>query len=186
MTYHAFRTSQMAFRVEMHAKRSSSLLMFHSWGQMSTLRFNFLDIWSLWVNYFQYKYFPCTIWILNPHWCIPYSLYIQWWTLVEENVLRQPQQFTHSDCKRTHSFLNLFHLKSVVISVVYLILKYISYYIHVLRAMSNVCILGSWDTRGLAEPIRLLLEYLELNYEDRRWSRWSCWISSWKSFWWDC
>jgi len=35
-------------------------------------------------------------------------------------------------------------------------------------AMSNVCILGYWDIRGLAEPIRLLLEHVEANYEDRR------------------
>ena len=36
------------------------------------------------------------------------------------------------------------------------------------RKMSNVCILGYWDIRGLAEPIRLLLEHVEANYEDRR------------------
>ena len=38
-------------------------------------------------------------------------------------------------------------------------------------AMSSVCILGYWDIRGLAEPIRLLLEHVEANYEDRRWNR---------------
>ena len=40
--------------------------------------------------------------------------------------------------------------------------------LNVFRTMSNVCILGYWDIRGLAEPIRLLLEHVEANYEDRR------------------
>jgi len=34
--------------------------------------------------------------------------------------------------------------------------------------MSPVIVLGYWDIRGLAEPIRLLLEYGGLKYEDRR------------------
>ena len=42
-------------------------------------------------------------------------------------------------------------------------------------AMSNVCILGYWDIRGLAEPIRLLLEHVEANYEDRRWKHCLWW-----------
>jgi len=34
--------------------------------------------------------------------------------------------------------------------------------------MSSVAILGYWDIRGLAEPIRLVLEHAGVDYEDRR------------------
>jgi glutathione S-transferase len=33
---------------------------------------------------------------------------------------------------------------------------------------SSVAILGYWDIRGLAEPVRLLLEHAGVDYEDRR------------------
>lgn len=34
--------------------------------------------------------------------------------------------------------------------------------------MENKLVLGYWDCRGLAEPIRLLLEYLELPYTEEK------------------
>lgn len=43
--------------------------------------------------------------------------------------------------------------------------------------MNPTLVLGYWNCRGLAEPIRLFLEYLDLSYTEEKYSSFSSYFS---------
>lgn len=43
--------------------------------------------------------------------------------------------------------------------------------------MENKLVLGYWPIRGIAQPIRFLLEYLEIPYEEKRYTDHEEWFN---------